>query len=90
MKTLEVHYQGHVQGVGFRYTVKNLARGFDVSGTVRNLPDGRVEVLASGDAEEVEEFLRAIRTSTLEGHIDHETCREVPRPDGLRGFSIAP
>ena len=48
MKTLRVHYEGRVQGVGFRYTVKNLAREYDVSGTVENLPDGRVVLLASG------------------------------------------
>ena len=49
-----VQYEGHVQGVGFRYTVKTIARGFDVSGTVRNLPDGRVEVLACGTPEAVD------------------------------------
>lgn len=90
MKTLEVRYQGHVQGVGFRWTVNSLARGFDVSGTVRNLPDGCVELVASGDDDEVDGFLRAIRTSSLEGHIDHETSRVIPRPADLRGFRIAP
>jgi len=90
MKTLRVHYEGRVQGVGFRYTVKNLAREFEVSGTVANLPDGRVELLASGDAEEVDAFLEAIRTSALAGHITLETARDIPRPAGLRGFSIVP
>jgi len=90
MKTLRVHYEGRVQGVGFRYTVKNLAREFEVSGTVANLPDGRVELLASGDSDEVDAFLEAIRTSALAGHITLETPREIPRPAGLRGFSIVP
>ena len=90
MKTLRVLYEGRVQGVGFRYTVKNLAREFEVSGTVANLPDGRVELVASGDPEEVDAFLEAIRTSVLAGHIDLETPREIPRPAGLRGFSIVP
>lgn len=90
MKTLQVHYEGRVQGVGFRYTVKNLAREFEVSGTIANLPDGRVELIASGDAGEVDAFLEAIRTSTLAGHITLETPLDVPRPAGLRGFSIAP
>ena len=90
MKTLRVHYEGRVQGVGFRYTVKNLAREFEVSGTVANLPDGRVELLASGEPEEVDAFLDAIATSGLAGHIDLVTPREIPRPPGLRGFSIVP
>ncbi len=90
MKTLRVHYEGRVQGVGFRYTVKNLAREFEVSGTVANLPDGRVELLASGEPEEVDAFLEAIATSALAGHIDLVTPREIPRPSGLRGFSIVP
>jgi acylphosphatase len=90
MKTLRVHYEGRVQGVGFRYTVKNLAREYDVSGTVENLPDGRVELIASGDADEVDAFLEGIRTSHLAGHIALESPQAIPRPATLRGFSIVP
>jgi acylphosphatase len=90
MKTVRVHYEGRVQGVGFRYTVKTLAREYDVSGTVANLPDGRVELLASGDEGEVDAFLEGIRTSALAGHIALESAQETARPDGLRGFSIVP
>jgi acylphosphatase len=90
MKTLQVHYEGRVQGVGFRYTVKTLAREYDVSGTVANLPDGRVELLLSGDADEVDAFLEGIRTSTLAGHITLESASEAIRPDTLRGFTIIP
>ena len=90
MKTLLVHYEGRVQGVGFRYTVKNIAREFEVSGTVANLPDGRVELVASGDPLEVDAFLDAIRTSALASHISLETPRAIPRPAGLRGFLIVP
>jgi len=88
MKTLLVHYEGRVQGVGFRWTVKNLAREFEVAGTVKNLPDGRVELLVQGDADEVEDFLEAIRDSTLAGHISTETPTPLPREPGLRGFLI--
>src|SRR6187455_864933 len=45
-----VWYEGRVQGVGFRYTARGLAGGFPVSGYVRNLDDGRVELVAEGDA----------------------------------------
>jgi len=87
-KTVQVFYEGRVQGVGFRYTARRAAAGFDVAGYVRNLPDGRVELVASGDAEEVEGFLEAVRDSELAGHIDGEAAEEIAKPAGLRGFEI--
>jgi acylphosphatase len=57
----EVHYAGSVQGVGFRYTVRSLAARFDVTGFVRNLPDGRVHLVVEGAADEVVVFLDAVR-----------------------------
>lgn len=59
----KVLYAGRVQGVGFRATTAGLARGFAVDGSVRNLEDGRVEVVARGEAAEVEAFLEAIRAA---------------------------
>lgn len=88
MKSVQVHYDGRVQGVGFRWTVKDLACGFEVAGNVRNLPDGRVELLAQG--EETDDFLEAIRVSELAGHIEQERVSEIPRVAGLRGFTIIP
>ena len=55
-----VHFSGRVQGVGFRYTCQSLARDFEVAGYVRNLPDGRVELVAEGDRQEIDNFLTAI------------------------------
>lgn len=56
-----VHYSGRVQGVGFRATASSLARRYRVTGTIRNLPDGRVELLAEGSRVEVDGFLAAVR-----------------------------
>ena len=88
MKSVQVHYEGRVQGVGFGWTVKDLAREFDVAGTVKNLPDGRVEVVAQGD--DADGFLDAIRRSALAGHIENERLETIPRVQGLRGFLIIP
>ena len=51
------YFSGHVQGVGFRYTVKNIALRHDVRGYVRNLPDGRVELVMEGPDTEMNRLL---------------------------------
>ena len=87
-KTVQVFYEGRVQGVGFRYSARRVAAGFDVAGYVRNLLDGRVELVASGDEEEVDGFLLALRESELAGHIAGEAMADIVKPAGLRGFEI--
>jgi acylphosphatase len=81
-------YSGHVQGVGFRYTVKTLTRGFEVTGTVRNLEDGRVELAAEGGKEELEAFLDAIRQSEVGYFIRQELTRWSEATNEFRGFEI--
>lgn len=83
-----VFYEGRVQGVGFRWTTKNLARGYDITGSVRNLPDGRVELLVSGEVEEVEAFLEAIAESDLKSHIKKVDTHAIA-PLKVSGFEIA-
>lgn len=84
----QVFYEGRVQGVGFRFTCKQLARGYEVVGWVRNLPDGRVELQCSGDKEEVEDFLEGIAESELKSHIKGVTAIPIPVLAGIRGFEI--
>jgi acylphosphatase len=64
----EVWYSGHVQGVGFRAQVLGIARGFDVTGFVQNLTDGRVYLHAEGAEQELDAFAAEI-LKTLDGHI---------------------
>jgi acylphosphatase len=87
MSGVQVFYEGRVQGVGFRYCVRQLACGFEVTGWVRNLTDGRVELQACGEPSELEAFLAAIMESELKAHIKRTETHAVP---GFvsRGFEI--
>jgi acylphosphatase len=86
--SLQVFYSGHVQGVGFRYAVKQIAQGFEVTGSIRNLADGRVELQASGAPEELTAFLDAIMASGLRAHIQEQTVSPLPQRPLTRGFEI--
>ncbi len=84
---LEAHFTGRVQGVGFRYLTRQVAMGFEVTGQVRNLPDGRVQVTAEGTEPEVREFIREIKSQM--NHFIKETSEEVlPGPAEFRDFQI--
>lgn len=89
MPAKQVLYTGRVQGVGFRYAVKRIASGFEVTGWVRNLPDGRVELQAmAADAEELQAFLDAVQESSLRGNMREVLMHDIPPLTGVRGFSI--
>jgi acylphosphatase len=89
MPAKQILYSGRVQGVGFRYSTKQIASGFEVTGSVRNLPDGRVELKAmSHDIDELEAFLAAIDESSLGSLIKEREMMSIPAMVGVRGFSI--
>lgn len=85
---LTVHYSGHVQGVGFRYTARSLAPGYEVTGKVRNLSDGRVELVLEGDRDELEAFRQAVRESGLGSLIRNESAQWGTATGEFRGFEI--
>jgi len=88
MKAFQVYYEGRVQGVGFRWTVKDIAREYDVCGWICNLEDGRVELQVSAENDaEIDAFLTAIRRSVLAGNIRKETKHPLPNQT-FQGFEI--
>ncbi len=87
-KRMHIFYAGSVQGVGFRYTVKTVALGFEVTGSVRNLPDGQVELIAEGTREELEAFRQAIRDGGLDHFVQKEEVAWSEATGGFRGFEI--
>jgi acylphosphatase len=88
MISLQVFFEGHVQGVGFRWTVRHVAKGFDLTGWVRNLIDGRVEMQVSGEEAEVRAFLDAIGQSELRALIRKQTENKLETPVKASGFEI--
>jgi acylphosphatase len=91
MVARQIFYSGRVQGVGFRYSTRRIAAGFDVTGSVRNLPDGRVELnVMSHDADELDAFLAEIEEhSELANHIREKESHPIAPLTGFTGFSIA-
>jgi acylphosphatase len=85
---LQIVYTGHVQGVGFRYTVKSLAPGFEVTGTIRNLVNGQVELIVEGTKEELRAFQQAVRESGLGPLIAQEQTVWSEARNEFRGFRI--
>ncbi len=88
-----VHYTGRVQGVGFRATTVSIAHGFDVAGFVRNLEDGRVELVAEGTREQVDGFLEEVTTQLgrliqLTSATVAQATGDVGDPRGLCSFVV--
>ncbi len=77
-----------MQGVGFRYTVKTVATGFEITGIVRNLADGRVELVAEGLRDELESFRLAILDAGLAGFVRDEQVNWAAAKNEFRGFEI--
>jgi acylphosphatase len=88
MISLQVFYEGNVQGVGFRWSVRDVAKGFDATGWVRNLPDGRVELLVTGEENEVRAFLDRVAQGELHALIHKQTENKLNKPVSVRGFEI--
>ncbi|QDU27856.1 Acylphosphatase [Anatilimnocola aggregata] len=87
-KQYEVYYSGRVQGVGFRANARHISRRYVVTGFVRNLPDGRVHLLAEGEKEHVEQFLADIADS-MAGNITAAHQSTAPASGKYVAFSIA-
>ena len=80
-------FQGDVQGVGFRYTTYRIAGRYEVTGFVRNLPDGTVEMLAQGPSDEVDRCLEDVRNS-FSGYIRQAKVEKIPYRPQYHEFSI--
>jgi acylphosphatase len=83
-----VVFRGHVQGVGFRYTARQIAQQYNVAGFVRNQPDGTVEMQIQGPAQDIDDCLREIQ-DFFEGHIRDTQIEEAPFNPRYTDFRVA-
>ena len=88
LERIHLLYAGRVQGVGFRYTAISIARRHPVTGWVKNLPDGRVELIAEGETKTLEAFLSEIRAE-MGRNIETETADRSAATGEFRGFRIS-
>jgi len=83
-----VYFSGDVQGVGFRYTTRFVASRFDVSGFVRNLHDGRVELVAEGSPGELDRLQHAV-CEAMGRHITALDASDAPATGEFDSFRVA-
>jgi acylphosphatase len=83
-----VYYSGTVQGVGFRYAARNVARGHRVTGFVKNLRDGRVEVVVEGEMAEVQGFLDDV-AGAMHGYAARAQASDEPATGKFAGFGVS-
>ena len=86
-KQLHLFYSGKVQGIGFRYTVLDVARQQKICGWVKNLDDGRVEVIAEAGEDILNNFLQEINRH-FSGYIKDSTTEWLPANGELSDFQI--
>lgn len=86
-KRISVYYSGRVQGVGFRFTVENLANKLGIYGWVKNLNDGRVEIWAEAEEDDLKKFLSELG-GAFSRHIHHSEINWLDSLEGFQDFSI--
>lgn len=87
MQRRTYYFSGHVQGVGFRYTARHVANGYPVKGFVRNLADGRVEMVAEGEPKDLDGLAAELKRK-MEGFIKRVDVSESPATGEFTGFSV--
>jgi len=88
MKTLHCVISGKVQGVCFRAWTADQATNLGIKGWVRNLADGRVEVIGQGDEDKLQEFKKRLLTGSPMSQVEHVECNEIEDEQIYTSFEI--
>lgn len=87
MQRREVRFTGYVQGVGFRFTALRVAAGCDLTGYVRNMPDGSVECVIEGQVDQIDRFIAEL-SQAMGSHIHQRTEQIAPCSGSLGAFTV--
>ena len=87
-KALHLLIDGRVQGVGYRWFARQAGRELGLTGKVRNLPDGRVEVHAAGDSEQLARFIERLRQGPAASRVTEISEEEMATVPDWEGFDI--
>ena len=88
MQRMSVRFEGHVQGVGFRYSAVECSKAFDLTGYVRNERDGSVYLVAEGDEDDLNGFLQAVRHSGVGRFVTKESMSWEPATGEFNSFGV--
>ena len=88
MKQYEIFVSGRVQGIGYRYFAERAAQNLGIKGFVRNLPDGRVKVIASGEDKSMEHFIEKLRQGPALSLVRDVQLNEVVLAEDYKDFQI--
>ena len=88
MRQYRYIFIGDVQGIGFRWTARNTARNYEVTGYVRNLSDGTVECLVEGEPQEADAFIAEL-SQWMSHFIRKTTCQTAPPSGRYENFDVA-
>lgn len=88
MEEIHMYIAGTVQGVGFRAAVKRHAELHDIKGYVKNLPDGRVEICAQGNRDQIDDFIRTVRSRPGLGSISDLQMQLKPIQELFSSFEV--
>ncbi|MCM3125442.1 acylphosphatase [Mesobacillus sp. AQ2] len=88
MIQLQIIVSGEVQGVGYRYYTQMKAIQFGITGWVRNLREGGVEILASGAKVDLEKFIDEVRRGNPFSTVDHIEVNEIENTETYKSFAI--
>lgn len=88
MRKVKILVTGRVQGVYFRAFTLKQAKKLSITGSVRNLPDGRVEIVAEADAVTLEKFIKWCHKGPVTARVDHVEIIELEPDNGFTSFAI--
>ncbi len=85
---VHIFYSGRVQGVGFRMTAEETAKSLEIAGWVKNLRDGRVEIVAEGEEAALKRFLEALQSGPMKNFIQRAEISWGNATEAFDGFEI--